>query len=766
MKKTTLILFLLLFIVIEISAQTPYKNYQKYKYFRQRLRNDFMIVDANNSQGSNIPAGSRNRWGGWLDYGENTMIECFLPYMELLSTEYAVNKKYGLNNTQTLNELSYLLLAIERIDLNAEKFFRAETLDKKSPTFWTDIDNYIYAEDLNGFFLRSDIESHYDTFDNDGDLIYEENRIYYADSNRYIFNKNNSQLQHVDYYDGQIVKATSVFNKKLSFLTYKGIHTNNRSVMSQDEVASLFMGLALIAKLVDDERLFTDTEGEQVTIRRWCGKIAHRTMLALHDADADDKWQIYNPVTGKEVYGRIPKDEPGAEPDAKINGQSNGGDTYGMSAGFQLASAYIVGLDIGNSPQAINDFNEIFALTNENSFAFRLDVFGTAFDIVTSHSIWKSSDLIAYNLGIISGWIKHIDYDIPDWIENVLKDYYLSFLFGNTIRYMKKNTNKIDKITFEFYPMFYSILHDVDMENEWVELNNFVTYDEYVDSIEMLLNVIPECGSYVNDTKGAFSDYYWINSRHAGTNKLNGGNFCEVYPYPEPDTDERFYGLKINSNMDYMILYNMYYLLLSDDFDANTSTAWANRDFPFQLNPPSQVYVGSHDTPVRLYGSQFEMNHTIFEDGDVTLVAEDYIELLPGFEVKEGGTFIGEIGVHTPNCDFNFTGTHPCAPDKSYDNSPFEEVGKADLDKIETETSILETYKLYPNPVTNYLRIDFENEFSPSRVQLVDYSGKPIQEFKNPNNYLVVDFSRLPAGLYFLIIEGNNQIYTEKIIKN
>ena len=108
MKKIISIILYTL-ITIQLFSQTAYKNFQKYQYFRQRLRDDFVIVDSTNRQGTNIPASSRNRWGGWLEYTENPMIESFLPYMELLATEYAVNKKYGLDNTRTLNELSYLL---------------------------------------------------------------------------------------------------------------------------------------------------------------------------------------------------------------------------------------------------------------------------------------------------------------------------------------------------------------------------------------------------------------------------------------------------------------------------------------------------------------------------------------------------------------------------------------------------------------------------------------------------------------------------------
>ncbi len=127
MKK----LFLILLIFISIStlfSQSPVENQKKYDYFRQRLRDDFVVVDPTNRQGTNIPVAVRNEYGAWLGYGENTYRDCIAVYMMLLSTEYAKNKKYGLDNTLTLNELSYLLIAVERLDANAEKYFRIHTL--------------------------------------------------------------------------------------------------------------------------------------------------------------------------------------------------------------------------------------------------------------------------------------------------------------------------------------------------------------------------------------------------------------------------------------------------------------------------------------------------------------------------------------------------------------------------------------------------------------------------------------------------------------
>lgn len=206
-------------------AQTPLENIDKYNYLRDRLRNDFTIVDATNRQGTNIPASKRNFWGGTLDYGQNPAISGISTYLMLLATEYAVNEKYNFDNTLILNELSYLLLAIERLDLNAEKFFRAEinNINTNSIDFWTEVDNYIdYDNDLNGFLLRIDVFGKHVNYPSG-------EQYYFDDEARYIYHYNNNQLLETEYFDGQITSCSNCFAD--------GITNENRDIQSIDEIS-------------------------------------------------------------------------------------------------------------------------------------------------------------------------------------------------------------------------------------------------------------------------------------------------------------------------------------------------------------------------------------------------------------------------------------------------------------------------------------------------------------------------------------------------
>lgn len=84
--------------------------------------------------------------------------------------------------------------------------------------------------------------------------------------------------------------------------------------------------------------------------------------------------------------------------------------------------------------------------------------------------------------------------------------------------------------------------------------------------------------------------------------------------------------------------------------------------------------------------------------------------------------------------------------------------------KILNKTSIgddAQTFKLYPNPVMEYLTLD---EFDiNSKVKIIDNSGKVYLELIPKNNQ--IDVRKLPIGSYILNIENNNKTQSIKFIK-
>jgi len=69
--------------------------------------------------------------------------------------------------------------------------------------------------------------------------------------------------------------------------------------------------------------------------------------------------------------------------------------------------------------------------------------------------------------------------------------------------------------------------------------------------------------------------------------------------------------------------------------------------------------------------------------------------------------------------------------------------------------------KVYPNPFSNYLRIEC---FSAVKsVEVVDLQGRIV--YSEPNLQAKIDLSYLPSGFYILKVKSGNQVFQQKLIK-
>ena len=232
-KLTILFLFLL---NISMSGQGIEHNLEKYWYYKQRLEERFMVVSSTNEQGTNKPlARIGYRWNSdFLFWGDGNGESQY--YLGVLSTEYKLLKEYGQDYTNTLNKLAYALMAVDRIDKNAEKYWRGGSAQ---------------PSDLNGFFIRDDVDRDF--------------------AQRWATPEN----------DWSNKRVASGFAR----LDEDGDYANVLPYeMSQDNVWHYLLNLALVKELVDDPTLYTDGTGEQVTIKLWAQKIAYRMVNRLHYA--------------------------------------------------------------------------------------------------------------------------------------------------------------------------------------------------------------------------------------------------------------------------------------------------------------------------------------------------------------------------------------------------------------------------------------------------------------------------------------------------
>jgi len=78
------------------------------------------------------------------------------------------------------------------------------------------------------------------------------------------------------------------------------------------------------------------------------------------------------------------------------------------------------------------------------------------------------------------------------------------------------------------------------------------------------------------------------------------------------------------------------------------------------------------------------------------------------------------------------------------------------------ENIYTQNLKIYPSPVKDELQIE-SGELTIKKIEIVDLSGKIIYQFYNLRNQINV--SALPQGIYFMKLETDKGIVTEKIVK-
>ena len=109
------------FSALSAFSQSPQRNLEKYWHYRDRLRERFVVVSQDvEEEGVNIPAG--DIFGDTVSWSDGNSI--MSHYLSLLSTELWLLKTNHQDYSQTLAELYYAMLALERLDLYSESHWR------------------------------------------------------------------------------------------------------------------------------------------------------------------------------------------------------------------------------------------------------------------------------------------------------------------------------------------------------------------------------------------------------------------------------------------------------------------------------------------------------------------------------------------------------------------------------------------------------------------------------------------------------------------
>lgn len=248
--KILAILILLVGLALPLLSQPSVEHLEKYWYYRERLKNDFIYYTGNPSiKGSHQPIECRADYytdhrESFIRMGDATANLGY--YIALLALEWKLLNDNGQFDDclQTKDELEKALEAFERLDINAENCFR-EQIEDPPP-----------SSDINGFFLRDDMGG-----DDQEDLM----EIYF-DVKRII----SGYLEHCGPNIGE-----------------------DENVISQDQAIGLFLGFKMVKNYVQVQELQTKSEQSTNDIIE-AMKATNWIPIALI---FNDLWRIENPIT-------------------------------------------------------------------------------------------------------------------------------------------------------------------------------------------------------------------------------------------------------------------------------------------------------------------------------------------------------------------------------------------------------------------------------------------------------------------------------------
>lgn len=258
-KKSPYIISLIFCSLISVSTFSQESLQDKELHYRYEIYKDvfntkFIWKTTQNVPGANIPLSVRIPEKNQLRWGDATIQ--LASYISVLATEYAYHKKRNLPNDTTIKDLYQALLALQRLDLEAEPFFGQLQPD----TF------------INGFFIRDDIDTS-------------------------IRSK----------------KKWMVGNERIHSDYIQGINTNE---MSQDQVWHILLALRLVSTLLDNTTLFTfitDRGVTKMSLAEWSGIMAVLIVKKMQQVKTIyipftkttllqiRYWELKNPVRGEAV---------------------------------------------------------------------------------------------------------------------------------------------------------------------------------------------------------------------------------------------------------------------------------------------------------------------------------------------------------------------------------------------------------------------------------------------------------------------------------
>ncbi|WP_397446981.1 endonuclease [Polaribacter sp. R77954] len=115
-------------------------------------------------------------------------------------------------------------------------------------------------------------------------------------------------------------------------------------------------------------------------------------------------------------------------------------------------------------------------------------------------------------------------------------------------------------------------------------------------------------------------------------------------------------------------------------------------------------------------------------------------------------------GVSQPNTAFDIDNEWDVYPKDTVDD-----FGKHSAIVLSADQFNTEGIKFYPNPASNFIKIQNTNNNSIQNISIVDILGKQVLHLANPSKE--INIQKLSKGIYILKFAVDHQIYTTKFIK-
>jgi Secretion system C-terminal sorting domain len=219
------------------------------------------------------------------------------------------------------------------------------------------------------------------------------------------------------------------------------------------------------------------------------------------------------------------------------------------------------------------------------------------------------------------------------------------------------------------------------------------------------------------------------------------------------------------NGLDYLLIYNAYYLAKVNTGFRNLLNRNVLTDYPYTYNNGSgDITIGNDVNPVNIVAiKDITASNIIHSDGNAVYRAGEEINLTAGFHVEDDGYFYGYLEkLHCDVTEQNYYRQSPNAQIISDSSS------KRNQEQTPTRFEV----STFPVPFINTFNIKLTiPEMEKVNIMIFDLTGRVIEEIYNGNiasgeHFFTYNLEHLKYGAYICRLSTGQQVRSFKIIKS